>query len=389
MEAREAGAYRDRGIARAVALAGALALAALASRALLPPPAWADAVQYPNVIDMFNMGPLDFISCFFCALSVDAVQNFLAPCCQVMFSWSTDFMDIPIVNNIILAVQAVAASLVIAVRITVGIREGIFADGGPRDVSLGEYVFKTIIAVIVVAAMPMICRTVIEFGNTLYNSLTADMGNALSNASQENGDGMKGVLSWFSFGDDFTWGNFRDGEVDWSAGMWAMVGLIAIMVLTFACGYQFVRRQVEMVTISIIGPLVSVYSATDSDSTQVWDLLKNLFGLTCVQWLQYLLVLIAIGYGQAWFTKIAFGVSVFSEGTQYFMACIAFFGAALTVPAIVDRYTYGGQGSRVGGQVVSTVVGMAIRDSAQGIKAVPRAAGRGVVSGARAIKNSF
>lgn len=304
-----------------------------------------------GLLELAQLGPVGFIAAVFAQFICDMISNFLSPLCQVLFSWSTDFMTIPYVNTIILGLQGLAMVGVIIIRVGVGISSGILLKGGNQEISIGEYFFKSVVAILIVALMPMLCRLVIQFGTMLYGDIAGGAGT------------ISESLSWFTIGDDIDWDGV--GEIG-SSILWLMVGCLLILVLCFACGYQFVRRQVDMIVVSIIGPIVSVYSATDNGMDQVTDLLKRLFGLCCMQWLQYILVEIALNFGISWISSGAgedIMTSMFYEGesAQLFMFCIATFGAALTVPALVDQYTFGGGGSHIGSLVTGTVVGSAIR----------------------------
>ena len=314
-------------------------------------------VMLPNcahaigINELLTWTPLDYVSAFVIQISCSLINDVLSPLTQVLFDWSTDYLTIPYINTVIIALQGLAIVAVIAVRIGVGISNGILLRGGNREQSLGEYLFKSVVAIIIVALMPMLCRTMIQFGSVLYGDIVG------------GGGTLADTLKFFVMGDNFNIEMVADlhgGPV-----MWLIVGVLTIMILCIACGYQFIRRQVEMLTVSIIGPLVSIYAATENDSDQVWTLLKNLFGLVCMQWLQYLLVQIALAFGIAWMTaSLVSGdvTTVFTpESAKTFMFCLATFMAALTVPNLVDQYTFGSGGSRAGSVAVGAVVSGAMR----------------------------
>lgn len=328
-----------------------------------------------GIIELIQYGPVAFVSAFFSEVICDMISNFLSPLCQVLFDWSTDFMTIPYVNTIILGLQGLAIVAVIIIRVGIGITSGILLKGGNQEVSIGEYFFKTIVAIIIVALMPMLCRTVINFGTMLYQDIIGGAGS------------ISDALSWFTIGDDI---DFSGADEIGSLILWLMIGCLLIVILCFACGYQFVRRQIDMLVVSIIGPIVSVYAATENGMDQVTDLLKKLFGLCCIQWLQYILVEIALNFGIAWISSGAGNdimTSVFYEGqsAQMFCFCIATFGAALTVPALVDQFTFGGGGSHIGSLVTGTIVGSAIRGAGR----VPGNVAGGVARGAGAAVRRF
>ena len=80
--------------------------------------------------------------------------------------------------------------------------------------------------------------------------------------------------------------------------------------------------------------------------------------------------MIAIGFAQSFLgaTLSGFtGEASFSatagdvNGMQNFMLCIAAFGAALTVPRLIDRYTFGASSTHVGSLMVSQAVRTFVR----------------------------
>lgn len=304
-----------------------------------------------TVVDMLKYGPYDFIATFVVELCVGFIQNVASPLTQILFDWGTDFMSIPFVNTVILGLQGVAVIAVIVIRIGIGISSGILLKGGDREQSLGEYVYKTIVSVIMVALMPMLCRLVIQFGNHLYNDIT------------KQGGSIADSLSWFTLNDDFSL-DYIAAVQHSSTVLWLIIGVLVITILCIACGYQFIRRQIEMLTVSIIGPLVSIYAATENDDNMPFELLKNLFGLVCLQWLQYLLVQIALWFGISWISNAVTQnmIEFCFDGTnaQLFLFCIATFGAALTIPNLVDRYTFGNGGSHAGRAAVGAIVGRSL-----------------------------
>ena len=334
------------GRAATAALCAAMAAASLFVAAR---PAYADV----TILDLVSQGPVTFVTLFLAQLIADSIQNFFSPLCQVLFSWSTDYLTIPYVNTVILGLQGISAFAVVAIRVGVGISSGILLSGGNREQSLGEYVFKSILALVVVAVMPALCALVIRFGNLIYQDVIGGTG------------GIAESLAWFTIPDDVDLGSLSTASELGSSILWALVGMLVVVVLCFAVGFQFVRRQVEMLVISIVGPIVAAYSATENDSSQVLDLLKKLFGLCCMQWMQYLLVQIALAFGIAWVNGAAGAdvlTSLFSgDNCQRFMFCIATFSAALTLPALLDEFTYSSGGSRVGAAAVGAVVSKSMR----------------------------
>lgn len=356
---------------------GALILTALAMLGimLIPRPAYA-----LSVVDLVQMGPFNFLAMFIIEIIDAAMKEILIPLAGTMFTWSTDYLTIPYVNTVILGLQGIAVAAVIALRIAKGITSGILLSGGNSEVSVGEFFMQSILAIVVVAIMPLLCNMVIHFGNLIFTDVL-------------NGGKVETDLNWMTLGDDFDTSTIQDDSSMIHATFWLVCGMLLTLALTVACGYQFIRRQVEMLTISLVGPLVAIYSASENDKGQVWDLLRKLFGLCCLMWLQYLLVRIALNFGHSWVIYAGTQSSIdpttlmaklFSdEGGRRFLFTIAFFMAALTIPNLVDQFTTASGGSRIGGVIVGAAVSKGISGMTRGAKSVggaPVNAGRTVVN---------
>ncbi len=337
-----------------------------------------------TVLQLINDGPFMFVAQFLLELIQSVVDEVMIPLCGTMFSWSTDYLSIPYVNTVIIGLQAISVTAVIALRVAKGITSGILLNGGNREASIGEYVYTSILAVIIVAIMPLLCNLVIHFGNLIFNDVV-------------KGGTVENSLSWMSL-EDF---NF-DEDVSAGGGdalvhtmLWLSIGTILMLALIVAAGYQFVRRQVEMLVISLIGPLVAVYAATENDNNQVYELLRKLFGLCCLMWIQYLLIRIALEFGHSWVNYAAttsassldsqmLATAMFSgEGAERLLFTLAFFGAALTMPNLLDQFTTASGGSRIGGVVVSAGVTRAIGGAT---KAPGKMAGGTVKTSGKAVK---
>lgn len=349
---------------------GALILTGLAMMAimLVPRPAYA-----LSIVDLVQMGPFNFLAMFVVEIIDSAMKELLIPLAGTMFTWSTDYLTIPYVNTVILGLQGIAVAAVIALRIAKGVTSGILLGGGNNEVSLGEFFMQSIMAIVIVAIMPLLCNMVIHFGNLIFTDVL-------------NGGKVETDLKWMTLGDDFDTSSIQDDDSMIHATFWLIAGMLLMLVLVVACGYQFIRRQVEMLTISLIGPLVAIYSASENESSQVWDLLKKLFGLCCLMWLQYLLVRIALNFGHSWLiyagTQSSEDPTVLitrlfaEEGGRRFLFTIAFFMAALTIPNLVDQYTTVSGGSRIGGVIAGAAVTRSIGGVAKGAKGIGSVAGK-------------
>ena len=312
-------------------MATAIAAMAMMSMLVVVRPAYADV----SITMLLTKGPFVFTALFFLELINSALSDFLVPLCSTMFQWSTDYLSIPYVNSVVLGLQALAIVAVVAIRIANGVTSGILLSGGNREGSLGEYIFKTLSALIVVATMPILCNLVMKFGNFVFADVIHGAGSVADS------------MSWMTLGDN--WDTDKISSADDQlvhAALWSCLGLFVMVVFTFACGYQFLRRQVEMLVVSLIGPIVAV---------------------CCIMWIQYLLVKIALEFGFSWISMATVEnnnllATLFQgDGAVRFMFCLAFFMTALTVPSLVEQFSFGNGGSRVGGVAVGAVVSRAFR----------------------------
>ena len=309
---------------------------------------WAEtAFADMTLLDAISAGPAGLFNFLFIPMMVSLIQDILTPFLAVMLDWGSDWFDIPYVNTIILWLQGLAVIAAVIVRVYVGIRSGIFQDGGSREYTIEEYFGKSVLAIILVGVMPTLCRLIILFGESVFKYVVANTG------------GVQQGMAWLDFsGVDAN----AMAEVDDFASLWLILLALIIVIFAIACGYQFIRRQVEMLTVCIIAPIVSVYAATEESTNQVGDLLRSLLGLVLQQFLQYMLVLIALNFGNLWIQSSfgsIMGAGSFDfagTGVQQFMFCIATFMGALTIPRLVDRYTFGSGGSRLGGVAASQAI---------------------------------
>lgn len=270
----------------------------------------------------------------------------LFPLADVAFSWATDYISIPMVGKAILLFQVIALFAVVAIRIAIGVKDNILLSGGSREGSLGEYLFKSLASVMIVALMPMLCRMIFQFGNLVFK----DVVGTTDSVTQDLHEYFRPSGSIGQFGisnDSVEWGSMAtDGCLQLVV---VVISGLALTILILAVGFQFLRRQIDMVVISLIAPLVSIYSATDSDSNLTRSLLVKTIGLVLTMSIQYILVRVAIGFAESFMDKMLGSaapvvgviqvVGSFPECCGSLMLALAALGCALSVPGIVNEYT--------------------------------------------------
>lgn len=275
------------------------------------------------------------------------IEFALVPMISGFFDASVNFLSIPIVSTVILWGQGISIAAVIALRVGIGIKEMML--GSPdREFSLTEYVYKSVTAIILVALMPTLCAAVINLGDTML-------------ADIKGGIGAEAVL------DNLTTNDYETllAGTNPVAVIQMLISSILLLVALIMCVivmYQFAKRQIEMGIVALIAPWVSILAGTTNDSSQYWDLLKNLFGMCVTQWLQYLLCII----GMSWLANLAasagdvYSLTLVPQTFVSMFFILAIFGASIGVARLIDRYTFSSASSGTG----AMLAGIAARGGA-------------------------
>lgn len=275
------------------------------------------------------------------------IEFALVPMISGFFDASVNFLSIPIVSTVILWGQGISIAAVIALRVGIGIKEMML--GSPdREFSLTEYVYKSVTAIILVALMPTLCAAVINLGDTML-------------ADIKGGIGAEAVL------DNLTTNDYETllAGTNQVAVIQMLISSILLLVALIMCVivmYQFAKRQIEMGIVALIAPWVSILAGTTNDSSQYWDLLKNLFGMCVTQWLQYLLCII----GMSWLANLAasagdvYSLTLVPQTFVSMFFILAIFGASIGVARLIDRYTFSSASSGTG----AMLAGIAARGGA-------------------------
>lgn len=304
-------------------------------------------------------------------VSCNLLVPFVNSCGDPLTNWVT----IPVVNEVILWGQTASVAIAIVIRIVLGIKEGVFADGGPRRVSLGEYVFKSLCSVVLVGLMPILCSVVMQFGASMFRDVIAGTG-----GSQNLMDGIEINCTWSILFEFLSAENSIDLIVN------SLVVNIIVLValgLTVACVYQLFKRQFQMLIVGVVGPWVGIKAATNSDSGQYWDYLVSLFGMCVVQWVQYLFLMISLsmlseflGAGHE-----LFQIGMRDDGARYLTAFVmlACFGATLSAQSLLERYTFVGGGGGAGNMMLGMVLRGGVGGASRMGNSLGRAAGSSIV----------
>ena len=290
------------------------------------------------------------VICLLGALS----QFVLAPLINNVAPYMLNWINIPVVNSVILWGQGIAVVAAIAIRVFVGIRDGVLQNGGPRMASLGEYMFRSVAVVALVGFMPVLCNLVMYAGQAMLSDIVSASyagGSSLVNA---------GELDFAPFA-------FKASDLGQAFVQNVFGLLLAIKII-----YQICKRQIEMLVLSVAAPWISIKSAMESDSNAAGELLVGLFGMCCMQWIQYLFFMVALKMLGAFYSGTGMLEILTFDGQAWvnMMMCFAVFGAALGAPQLLDRWTFIGGSSRS----ASMMAAMVVRQGAGAVSNASRAA---------------
>ena len=126
------------------------------------------------------------------------------------------------------------------------------------------------------------------------------------------------------------------------------------------------KRQFQMLFVAVAAPWIGIKAATESDSSTYWEFLQSLFGMCVVQWLQYIGLIVGLNMMSATIGS-SLDINSIDMGSASFtnlFLVLAEFGAALGIPALVDRWTFSAPGAQSG----SVLMGMIIRKGLAGPK---------------------
>lgn len=304
----------------------------------------------PLIAAVFGIGLIFLLG----GLSTSLIVPMINACGDGLSNWIT----IPIVNEVILWGQAISIVIAVTIRVIIGIKEGIFADGGPRPVSLGEYVFKSLCSVVLVGLMPIMCSIVMQFGVAMFSDI-------VTGTAGKAGVNIQLSATWSML---FAMLAADDPIALLIDSLAANVIVVIALAMCVCVLYQLCKRQIQMLMVAVVSPWVGIKAATNSDSSQYWDFLTSLFGMCVIQWVQYLFMLISLNMLSSFLgtSSELFGISMVGDEGMYLTAfwLLASFGATLSAPSLLDRYTFisgGGAGNMALGMLMRGGMGSAGR----------------------------
>lgn len=281
------------------------------------------------------------------------------PVINLFINLSVEPLSIPLVNQAILWAQLGALAVAIAIRVGKGIYEIVLHPYGGQ-VSLAEWITKSILTIALVGIMPVFCSMIINVGTMMFTDIQGAVVSTGHVTIQSNP-----LVEEFING-------LANGSFTQVMGAFANSFLVCLVVAAaIMVVYQMFKREVIMLVVSVAATWVSVKAASESYDDYV-DVLVSLFALCLTQWIQYLFFAVAIVMVNNFIGGVSWmEVDIAADGAiQSYILVLAFLGGAMAVPSILERYAFNSGRSGVG----NLVVGMAVRG---GISSVGNAA-RGV-----------
>lgn len=275
------------------------------------------------------------------------VDNLAAPIVNLFTQISVDPMSIPIVNQVILWSSICAAAACIVIRVFHGVHDVMLQQSKPGD--FGRWVVKTVLSIACIAFMPLFCNLIISVGTSMFTDVQSAVSatNAVQLADQPlSKEWLEGVADTSS-------------SLDTAAGALAnSVLVVMVLAAIVVVVYQLFKRQIMLLYVTAISSWVAVKASMDSFDDVV-DLLCSLFGLVVTQWVQYLAMAIAISMVNSFMGDVSWvAVDITADGAvQGYVLVLAFLGAALGVPQVIERYAFAAGRSGAG----NMIVGMAVR----------------------------
>lgn len=288
------------------------------------------------------------------------VDMICIPVINLFLNITLDPLTIPIVNQVILWSVLAALAIALIVRVVKGVNE-LIINPTNSSVTVGEWIYKSILTVILVAIMPLLCTMIINLGTMMFTDVQGAVtasGTVTIQAEAIDDEWMNGLA-----------------EADFGVVLGTIANSILVCLVVAAAimvVYQLFKRQFIMLVVSIVATWVSAKAAADSFDDYA-DVLVSLLALCITQWIQYLFFAIAVVLVNNFIGGVSWlQVDLTSEGAiASYILVLAALGTALAIPAIMERYSFSSGRTGAG----NLIVGMAVRGGFRSIGSVARGAG--------------
>lgn len=235
--------------------------------------------------------------------------------------------------------QGVAIAVVLIIVTAKGITSGILLHGGSEDESVGHYLYQSFLPIALIAATPFLTSAIIQATTSFVRIVNHSSSEQLASSIIDRLNNSLGDVSVL------------------------ITGIIFIVTLYYICtiSFQCIKRWIQLMILSVLTPLVCIFTATE-DSSDYVTILKSMASVGVITALQVLLLASApampeLGASIAQASHIAALEAVLAPAGSAFLT-IGLLAAIKQVPNWIEKYTYAstvaGRGG-IGHHVSSTV----------------------------------
>ena len=258
------------------------------------------------------------------------------------FLYTTNWITIPVLGQVILWGQAISIVIVIAVRIAVGINQGILRD----EIKAPEYIFKSVGAVALIGIMPIACDLILNFGQHAVADI-AGLSQGIMTTTVDTNTFLKsledGLQALSTGGSDVSENGvsvLTDTLLAFALN-YIMIAVTCFMIISVYL--QLIIRQIEMMILSVAAPWVGIKGSFENGSSQYWEFLTNLFGLCITQAIQTLFLALCFQTFNVWYDA-GVGNLLASDGKSWYrlMLLLGILVATKNIPQLLDRWTFSG-----------------------------------------------
>lgn len=253
---------------------------------------------------------------------------------MLVFRLAASPVTFPWVGQVQLFFQGLALAICLIVVIVKGLTSNIMLPGTSGERSLIAYVWRSFWPVAVIVATPALLALILDVVYQIVSSLTTDidanMIELFVNAS-----------AW----------SVLAGPI--GAAVSAILFLVSLFYITTVL-LQCIKRQVQLVVLSCIAPLVATVTISESNAGDFVVIIKEMLGIGVITALQILLLLSAI-------TVPCNTTFTTDFGLLSPLVVIAVFSAIKQMPKWIERYTLAPSVAGGGGRMASMAGGAAVR----------------------------
>lgn len=251
-----------------------------------------------------------------------------------VFRLAASPVTFPWVGQVQLFFQGLALAICLIVIIVKGLSSNIMIPGSSGERSLVAYIWRSFWPVGVIVATPALLAVVLDMSYQVAASFTADVDANLVEM----------------FVNAAAWTVLTGGIGGAVSAILFLVSLVYITTVLFQC----IKRQIQLVVLSCIAPLVATMTVSESNAGDFVVIIKEMLGIGVITALQILMLLSAVTVPCN--TTFASDFGLLSP-----LVVVAVFSAIKQMPKWIERYTLAPSVTGGGGRAVSMAGGMVAR----------------------------